>query len=135
MSAETPGKDRATRVRERLLIDDDAVFEDELAKSSRILRLDSKGGVHAVGDLSKLANRQKIELVLLGRRMARIGGFLGDDITKDQDISKFLGIPVREVQKRAHDLRVMGRIEALGEGSYRLAEGRVPEVLRDLEVM
>lgn len=132
MPTKTPARDRAEMVREKLVIDDDMAFEAELAKSVQVLKLDSKGGIHPVAPLSSFANRQKIELVLLGRRMAHAGGLLASDAATDSEVAKFLGLSVREVQKRAHDLRVLGRIEALGDGSYRIVDGRVQEVLADL---
>lgn len=134
MTPDAAGKSRSVLVRETLLLDDSSAFAEELAKAGQVLRLDSKGGVHPTIDLSKYSNRQKIELVLLGKRMACIGEILKEDTAEDSEIAKYLGIPLREVQKRAHDLRAMGRIEATSAGLYRLVEGRVLEILRDLGV-
>lgn len=134
MAPDAMGRSPAELVRERLVVQDDVDFEDQLAKSETLFKLDSKGNVHPAMDTSKLANRQKIELILLGKRMARIGELVSDDTAKDSEMARFLGVSLREIQKRAHDLRVSGRIESVSPGSYRLVDGRVGEVLRDLGV-
>ena len=132
MTPEPERTDRASLVRDRLVLSQDAIFAETVTKAERVLRLDEEGGIHPVVEISSLGNKQKIELVLLGKYLGKAGKLHDKDTVSDDEIARFLGLTVREVQKRVHDLRASGRIESVGEGSYRVTEGRLKELLRDL---
>lgn len=124
---------RAALVREKLLVDRNAAFAEVVEQSRPLLRLDESGGIHPNREaLSRMGGRQKLELFLLGRYLGKAGSLVETDSASDAEMAEFLGMKVQEVQKRAHDLKSMGRIAAVEPGVYRLTEGRVSEVLRDL---
>lgn len=125
---------RAKLVRDQLLIDQDAIFEDTVDKARNILRLDENGRPHPQTDLSKYGAKQKIEWFLVGRYLGSAAKLVASDTAGDQEMAKFFGLPIQEVQKRVHDLKAAGKLEAVEPGTYRLTEARLSEVLRDLGV-
>lgn len=126
------GPDRATIVRQKLLVDRHEAFQGVVSRAEKVLRLDDTGGIHPSMDLAKLGARQKVCLFLLGRYLASVAGLADHDTATDHEISKFFGMKVLEVQKRAHDLKAIGRIEQVSSGVYRLTETRASEILSDL---
>ena len=126
---------RATLVREKLLIDRNASFAETVEKARNLLRLDDRGNLHPTPDaLHRMGARQKVELYLLGRHLGHAGKLADSDVATDEQVARFFGMKVLEVQKRIHDLRKDGLIELVEKGTYRLTEGRITEVLRDLGV-
>lgn len=124
---------RATLVREKLVVDSDATFAETVDKARNLLRLDDRGGLHPNPELlRRMGSRQKVELYILGRYLGHAGKLTDSDSATDEQIARFFGMKVLDVQKRIHDLKHDGRIELVEKGTYRLTEGRVGEVLRDL---
>lgn len=124
--------DRVDLVREKLVVNKDHLFAETVEKSQKFLRLDEGGGIHLDGKTAAMGTKQKVELFLLGRYLAKEGGLLESDAGEDEEIARYFGLKVQEVQKRAHDLKAAGKIESIGAGTYRLTEGRIGEVLDDL---
>jgi hypothetical protein len=125
--------DRKQLVRERLLISRDQVFQETLAKASKLFQLDETGVLHPRIDLAKKSNRTKIELFILARYLAHEGGIAKERFSSVTEIATFFGIDPKEVGTRASELKVEGKIKSESRGCYSLAEGRVSEVLADLE--
>lgn len=110
-----------------------AAFADIVDRSSKVLHVDDSGGLHPdPAALTGMGARQKLEMFLLGRYLSHAGGLAETDRASDEEIGRFFGMKVHEVQKRAHDLKNLGRIESVEPGVYRVTEGRLSELLRDL---
>jgi hypothetical protein len=114
-----------------LVVKKDHLFAETVEKSQRLLRLDESGGMHIDPGVAGMGAKQKLELFLLGRYLAKEGGLTPSDTATDQEIARFFGLKLPEVQKRAHDLKNAGKI-TIEAGAYRLTDGRIGEVLRDL---
>jgi hypothetical protein len=110
------------------------VFTEVVERASQVLMLDEKGQVHPRVDPSRFGAKQKIELLLLGRYLAHAGGLVDKPTLNGEEITAHFGLKTGEFQKRIHDLKQSGKV-LQGEGrEYRIAEGRIAEVLTDLGV-
>lgn len=126
---------RAALVREKLRVDHDVLFAEIVERASGVLRLSDGGDLHPNPDaLARMGVRQKVELFLLARYLAQAGSLLDSASATDEEVARFFGSKVQEIQKRAHDLRKDGLIELVDKGTYKLTEGRISEVLRELGV-
>lgn len=125
--------DRSKLVRERLVVQRDEIFRQTVEQASKILKLDEHGGIHPVVDISRLTNKQRVELFLLGRLLAYEGKLLEQPGSSGDEIARFFGMDQVEVGRRISDLKNEGKVEVLNRGEYRLIEGRLPEVLSDVQ--
>lgn len=123
---------RADLVREKLIITKDQLFAEIVAKAKDLFRLDEAGGLHINRGVDDKGTKFKVELFLLARYLSKEGGLVQSAGASADEIARFFGLTPQEVQKRAHDLKQVGKIEADGAGVYHLTEGRIREVLEDL---
>ena|SRR6266508_4454722 len=128
----TDEDEQAKRVREKLLVNDEVLFEELLGKASKLFRLDEQGNPHPLLVLEKLSGKKRAEFFLLARHLAKVGKLRDKDTASDKEMSAFLGITAEEAQKRASDLKGEGKVEVPERGAYRLVPGRISDVLRDL---
>jgi len=126
-------EDRANLVKEALLVSDDDVFKEALEKAKGIMRLDDKGRLFPKVTLKDLSNKQKVELYIVSRYLAKLGGLIPDDAVSAREIGAFTGLDKEEVSRRGSDLRGEGKVDSPKPGSYKFVPGRVLEALSEIE--
>ncbi len=126
--------EQAKVVREKLLVTNDTLFRDIVGKAAKLFQLNEQGDPHPLVDLSKMSSKKRVEFFLVARHLANLGKLKDKNTASDTEMAGFLGISAEEAQKRASDLKGEGKVEVPERREYRLVQGRVNDVMRDLGV-
>lgn len=129
----SPDKETADLVQKHLVVEESALVEQTITRAKRFIMLTSNGEVHVRGKKTAWSQRGLIQIFLLGKRLAYLGGLTEAESATVEEISKFVGADPAVVSARGTELLQDGLVERLRRGEWRLSPLRVGETLDELE--
>ncbi len=102
----------------------------ELSKNS--FKIEKETGKVIFNRNLRLANREKITLLLCGRYFAKESGLLNEDGINISDISKELSVPTTTLSAPLGELVRDGTIRKTDDGLYKVVHHQIKSVLSDI---
>lgn len=112
-------KQLADKIRERLVVDKMSALEELIDLSVDYIDLEEDGKVH-IKKPETLKGADLVSLVLIGKRLARLGGLSTTDVVDISEISEATGQKEDVAIARLSDLRKSGTIESPERGKHRI---------------
>lgn len=127
MTAET----KAEKIRAKLLINEDDLFDSIIELSAEFIKIDKAGRVYITTEI-KLKDQYSIVLYLIGKSLANHAELLADDVVDADEISQLLGIKKPVVQARLSDLKKEGNVDAIETGKFKIVVPRIHSILKEI---
>lgn len=127
MSTET----QANKIKAKLLINEDDLFDSIIDMSAELVKLDSSGRVHIITE-AKLKDQYSVTLYMIGKCLAKHAELVTDEAIDADEISSALGIKKPVVQARLSDLKKEGVLEVIEKGRYRIVMPRMHSTLKEI---
>lgn len=117
----------------RMLIDEDAMFERLVDRASKFFKIDKSGNVVFLVPASRLTHRQTIALVSLGQYFAAELGLLEADTVTADSLSPYVDTDRKTISARLADLKKESIVQSVERGAFRVSILGVGKILDELE--
>jgi len=118
---------------QRLVLDEDAVFEDLVGRSENMIRIDKLGNVVFLVPANKRTLRQTIALVLLGRHFAAELGIVDSDTMTAEEMTPCVGADTKSITARLAELKKDSVVQAVDRGVFHISILGAAKVLAEIE--
>lgn len=117
----------------KLLIDESETLLRTVQKSEKIFKIDKKTGETIfVAPRAKLADREKIAIVLLGRYFANRLELSESETLTTKDVASQVGMDEATTSARLSDLRRERIVEPVSRGEYRISYANSDRILDEI---
>jgi len=120
-------------VLQKMLIDEDAMFERLVERASKLFKIDKSGNVVFLIPTSQLTQRQTIALVALGRYFAAELGVLESDTVTASALLPYVDTDKKGISARLADLKKEGIVQNVERGAFRISILGIGKILDELE--
>lgn len=117
---------------ERMLINEDAVFEKLVDKANRVFKVDRSGNIIWMVPASKLTDKQKVAMAVLARYFAAELELADSEIITNAEVADLLGMQSMSVGARLAELRNENIVHREGKGKHRISLVAVEGILEQI---
>ena len=126
------GEDKADKIKERLVVDNDKIFEELLEGVEDILYLTEDGDAHLRVDKEELSKSEEILIYLVGSWFSSEANLRDSSEMSSSELARKTGLEKKVVSARISELKQSSKVSSPSTGKYRVKEGRLREILSDL---
>ena len=119
-------------VLEKMLINEEAVFERLVDKANRVFKVDRSGNIIWMVPASKLTDKQKVAMAVLARYFAAELELAESEIITNAQVANLLGMHSMSVGARLAELRNENIVHQDGKGKHRVSLVAVERVLDEI---
>jgi hypothetical protein len=126
------GEDKAERIKDRLVVDKDKIFDKLLDQVEEILYLTDEGDIGLESEHKDLSSVDQIRAYLVGAWFASEAGLRESESLDSETLASKIGIDKKTVSARVSELKDRGEVESVSPGEYRVKSGRIESILDQL---
>ena len=128
VSEQDGGDNIAARIRKKLVVDESAIFDAILERSSKLIALSDTGSVHLVAK-GPLKGSDSVALFLIGKNLAKNAKLAQGDTAGPDDVANGTGLMRDVAIARLNELKKKGDVEVPSRGLYRIVPARIRSIL------